>query len=111
MLLIYTNKTNNRIKYIFNLIFHDLLKTEYTITNKIGEFRNYTGPKINYSFQSFTDELFFHSSNLLFETGIKQQNIDFIFYDGIKCPFAIYRNSALPFDPFAAAFFLTTRYE
>jgi hypothetical protein len=111
MLLIYSNKNNNRIKYIFNLIFRDLLKIEISITSKPGEFRNYDGPKINYSFQPFAEELFFYSSNLLLETGIKQQYIDHVIYNGVKCPFAVYKNSAMPFDPFAAAFYLTTRYE
>ena len=69
MLLIYTHKINNRIKYIFNLIFHDLLKIEFRITNNSDEFKAYQEAKINYSFQHFDDELFFYSSSLLFENG------------------------------------------
>jgi len=111
MLLIYTHKVNNRVKYIFNLIFRDLLNIDFRLTSNIEDFKEYDGPKINYSFQQISDEIFFYSSNLLFETGIKQQSSDFIIYDGIKCPFAVYKTSALPFDPFAAAFYMTTRYE
>jgi hypothetical protein len=111
MLLIYTHKINNRVKYIFNLFFRDLLDIEFRITTNSDEFKAFNEPKINYSFQHFDDELFFYSSNLLFETGIKQQSIDHVIYDGIKCPFSIYKNSCFPFDPFAAAFFLATRYE
>ncbi len=111
MILIYTHKVNNRIKYIFNLIFRDLLGVEFNITNSTSEFRNYQGPKINYSFHTLNDELFFYSSNLLFETGIKQQNIDHVEFNRIKCPFAVYKSSCIPFDPFAAAFYMATRYE
>ncbi len=111
MLLIYTHKINNRVKYIFNLIFRDLLNVEFRIIDNIDEFKAYEGPKINYSFQPISDEIFFYSSNLLFETGIKQQSSDFVIYEGIKCPFAVFKNSIIPFDPFAAAFYLTTRYE
>jgi hypothetical protein len=111
MLLIYTHKINSRVKYIFNLFFRDLLNVDFKITNKTGEFRTYNGPKLNYSFQPLGDEIFIYSSNLLFETGIKQQDIDHVEFDGINCPFAVYKKSSLPFDPFAAAFYLTTRYE
>ena len=111
MLLIYTHKINNRVKYIFNLFFRDLLNVEFRITNNSEEFKAYHGAKINYSFQHFDDEIFFYSSSLLIETGIKQQKIDHVIFDGIKCPFSIYKSSSFPFDPFAASFYLTTRYE
>jgi len=111
MLLIYTHKINNRIRYIFNLIFHDLLLIEIKFTNKITEFNNYEGPKLNYSFQPVADEIFFSPANLLFETGIRQQTIEHVEFDGIKCPFPVYKNSCFPFDPFAASFYLTSRYE
>ncbi|NTW32123.1 MAG: hypothetical protein HGB12_05800 [Bacteroidetes bacterium] len=111
MILIYTPKITNRIRFIFNLIFRDLLHVKFNITNKTSEFRSYEGPKINYSYNALGDELFFFAHNLLFETGIKQQDISFVSFDGIKCPFAGFKNSLLPFDPFAAAFYLTTRYE
>ena len=111
MILIYTHKTNNRIKYVFNLIFRDLLQVNFSITNNTEDFLAYEGPKLNYSFQSIGNELFFLSCNLLFETGIKQQKIDHVLFDQIKCPFPLYKQSQFPFDPFAAIFYLTTRYE
>ena len=111
MLLVYTYKINNRIRYIFNLIFHDLLHIELNFTNKISEFIAYDGPKINYSFHQVADEIYFFPANLLFETEIKQQTIKAVDFDGIKCPFPVFKNSCFPFDPFAAAFYLTSRYE
>jgi hypothetical protein len=111
MLLIYTPKINNRIKYIFNLFFRDLFSIEFGITNKIDEFSAYEGPKLNYSYKPIYNELFFYPANILFETGIKQQNIEHIRFEGINCPFVVYKNSSFPFDPFAAAFYLSTRYE
>ena len=111
MILIYTHKTNNRIKYVFNLIFRDLLQVSFSITNNTEDFLAYEGPKLNYSFQPIGNELFFLSCNLLFETGIKQQKIDHVLFDQIKCPFPLYKQSQFPFDPFAAIFYLTTRYE
>lgn len=57
------------------------------------------------------DELFFCASNLLFETGIKEQEINVSEYKGVKTLFPFYQNATLPFDPFAASFYLVTRYE
>lgn len=111
MLLIYTQKINNRINYIFDVFFSNLLPVEYRITNKLAEFRNHEGPKLNYSYQPVDDELFFYPVNILFETGIRQQQFDCVKYENILCPFSVYKSSAMPFDPFAAAFYLITRYE
>jgi len=111
MLLVYTYKVNNRIRHIFNLIFHDLLQIDLNFTTKASEFIAYDGPKINYSFHKLGDEIYFFPANLLFETEIKQQTIEFVEFDGIKCPFPVFKDSYFPFDPFAAAFYLTTRYE
>ena len=110
ILLIYTPKITNRIRFIFNLIFRDLLHIQFNITNKTSEFRSFQGPKINYSLNAIGDELFFFAHHLLLETGIKQQEINFISFEGIKCPFAVFKNSLMPFDPFAASFYLSTRY-
>jgi hypothetical protein len=111
MFLIYTPKINNRIKYIFDVFFNTLFSLEYRITANGTEFKKFEGPKLNYSYQPFENELFFYPANLLFETGIKQQQFDCVKYENNICPFSLYKSSALPFDPFAAAFYLITRYE
>lgn len=111
MLLIYTPRINNRIRYIFDVFFRNLIPAENQITGSFQEFKDYTGPKINYSYQSTGEGLYFYPHNLLFETGIKQQQMDNVKFDNILCPFSVFRESSLPFDPFAAAFYLITRYE
>ncbi|MFH0866987.1 MAG: polysaccharide deacetylase family protein [Bacteroidota bacterium] len=111
MLLIFTPRTNNRIKYIFDVFFRNLIPVDYSLTCNTAEFKNYKGPKLNYSYQPIGDEIFFYPVNLLFETGIKQQQFDCVKFENTLCPFSVYKNSALPFDPFAAAFYLITRYE
>lgn len=112
MILIYTDKITNRIKFIFNLYFGELLKVEFKITTNREEFKSFEGAKFSYSRQPVSDELFFQACNLLFERGIA--NIDLIFgeYEGLPVFFTVFqKESALPFDPFAAGFYLVSRYE
>jgi len=111
MLLIYSASSPSRLTYIFNLIFHDILGIEYELTNNEEYFRQSNSPKLSYSDSAFGDELFFQSTSLLFEKGISQQNISvFDWYFG-KAFFPTSPASAFPFDPFAASFYLVSRYE
>lgn len=113
MLLIFTEKITKRVQYIFDLIFEGLLGIEFEITSKTDDFRQYEGIRINYSKTRFDDALFFRSADLLFETGIEGQELNFFRREGKpKAFFPVYdSDSVMPFDPFAASFFLVTRYE
>ena len=111
MLLIYTHKITHRNKYIFNLIFKDTLCIDFTLIEQIDEFNAHSGAKMSYTNNQISDELFFTSRNLLFETGITEQNISVFDLNGCKVFFATGKSSALPFDVFAASFYLVSRYE
>lgn len=111
MLLIYTHKNTNRVRYIFNLIFKELLGIEYLITTKKHEFEIWENEKINYSFQYIENAFNIYPSNLLFESEIRQQNIETVSFRDIKCPYAVFKQSDMPFDIFAASFYLVSRYE
>ncbi|MFM2019351.1 MAG: hypothetical protein RL007_3007, partial [Bacteroidota bacterium] len=56
-------------------------------------------------------DLFFLALNLTFESGIREQNISVFDWEGNKVFFASGKSSALPFDPFACAFYMVSRYE
>lgn len=111
MLLIYTHKITHRNKYIFNLIFKDTLGIDFTLTQDLEEFKIRQGAKLSYTINPVSDELFFASRNLLFETGITEQNISVFDLNDSKVFFATGKSSALPFDVFAASFYLVSRYE
>ncbi len=111
MLLIYVPKVTSRIRYIFNLLFHDILNVPVQFTVSKEEFAAFDGAKLVYAKQAFDNALFFQSRELLFETGIKEQNISVSEWNGTKMFYATGNNSALPFDPFAASFYLVSRYE
>jgi hypothetical protein len=111
MFLIYTHKITHRNKYIFNLIFKDILQFDFSLTSDQSEFINFSGAKLSYTNNPISDEVFFSSRNLLFENGITEQNISVFDFNSNKVFFATGKSSALPFDVFAASFYLVSRYE
>ncbi|MBL0330394.1 MAG: polysaccharide deacetylase family protein [Bacteroidetes bacterium] len=111
MLLVYTHKITHRNKYIFNLFFKDTLGIDFVLTTDIEQFKAAEGAKLSYTNNPVADELFFTSRNLLFETGINEQNISVFDYNESKVFFATGKASSLPFDVFAASFYLVSRYE
>lgn len=111
LLLIYSPKISSRSKYIFRLFFREMLQLNFRLCSDIAEFTAYKGPKFSYAGQPVGEELFFFAAGLLFESGIVVQEISFSQCRGLPCFYPAKRKSALPFDPFAAAFFLVSRYE
>ncbi|NCA84458.1 MAG: hypothetical protein EOM83_02675 [Clostridia bacterium] len=112
MLLIYTPKITKRIKYIFNLYFGQLLATPFELTSNTELFLASTEAKFSYAGSPFGQELFFQSSDLLFKTGIEGQDLNYFIHEKNAAFYPVYHSkSALPFDLFAAAFYLVTRYE
>jgi len=115
MILIYTKNITPRLEYIFGLFFNTLLKSDITFTTSREEFTSSELPKINYSDTLFGDELFIKAHNLLFEEDIKAPGITVFDWnkdnDKYKVFFPAGADSFLPFDLFAAGFYLVTRYE
>ncbi len=112
MLLIYTTSSTPRLRYTFDLVFKEILGIGYTLTHHAEEFIASTNPKLNYSDgEQFADELFFYASKFLFEKGIRRQEISVFDWDDTKVFFATHPKYIFPFDPFAAAFYLVSRYE
>jgi len=110
-IFIYTHKITPRVKYIFNLILKDCLGLEFTITNHIDDFKAFEGNKFSYTNQQVESDFHIASHTLLFESGIKEQTIQLQNHElYFKFFFKTY-NNALPFDIFAAAFYLVSRYE
>ena len=112
MLLIYTPVINSRINYIFKLMLGRILGLEYSVTDQYNEWQTYDGPKFFYGPQYDGDELFFEQSSLLLNSGTKKVHIEPVMFEGIKAFFPVAsRHSVFPFDPFAASFYLVSRYE
>ncbi len=111
-LLIFLHGLSNRSNYIFSLLLEDLSGMKISFTENRDEFLACSGPKFSYSVAPLGDELFFESFPLLFQQNIEPQNTDLFSFEESPVFFQVNnKQSALPFDPFAAAFFLVTRYE
>tara|TARA_R110000764_G_scaffold6534_2_gene24460 strand:+ start:994 stop:2289 length:1296 start_codon:yes stop_codon:yes gene_type:complete len=111
MLLIYTHKITPRLTYIMRHIFVNILGVELDFTTKVEEFIKHTGPKITYTKQPLQNEFFIRSNELLFEQGINDIQLNIADWDGVPCFFQAGEKSILPFDMFAASFFMLSRYE
>ena len=110
-MLIYTPNITNRIRYIFQTIFVDVWNTSYELTDDLIRFQNHDGPKLNYSMRILQEELFVECHDLLGEKGISDQEIHITKWEGLPVFFQTSSYSSLPFDVFAASFYLLSRYE
>ena len=111
MLLLYSHITSPRLQYICNFIFKDLLGVDHTITVDSEEYKNFDGPKINYSDSSIPGHgIWIKKQELLFEELIIPQQIVCFGSNGTKAFFKT-GTADYPFDILAASFYLISRYE
>jgi len=106
---IFARTASPRLKYIAGLIFGNILGSDWkiiTYKNQIGD-----DPVINYSSEEIPGSVSIKPHQLLFENGIKTILPYVGEWKGIPAFFLTDENSDIPFDIFAASFFLTTRYE
>ncbi len=110
-LLIFAPEITPRVEYIFGLIFQTILGTEPIFSTKAEEFQQSPLPKINYSSANLSSGLFMKAHPILFEKTIEIQLIEIVEHQRMQLFFPSSGDSFLPFDPFAMAFYLVTRYE
>lgn len=117
-IFIYTPKITSRISYIFDLIFNQLLGiSKVKLTSDLCAFsQKKDAAKINYSRSFMTNVPYFFPDQLLLETGIHALQPTFKKHDALiaaffHIPAPNNAEAAFPFDPFALAFYLVSRYE
>lgn len=110
-ILIFVPEITPRIEYSFGLIFKTILGTELSFTTNTAEFLQSDLPKINYSQTNIFSGLFLKANDLLFQKSIFYREIETVEYKQMLLFFPTSEDSFLPFDPFASAFYLVTRYE
>ncbi len=110
MLYVYTIQKTERLKYILYELLGRRMGFDFLLTDDLNEFKILDGAKINYSETVFEDAINIKPHFLLFEDNIRNQNIEVksntewnkIFFES---------QSEIPFDIFAASFYLLSRYE
>ncbi|MCD6366744.1 MAG: polysaccharide deacetylase family protein [Bacteroidales bacterium] len=111
-MLIFSERITNRLVFTLDFIFNNYLNTSYELTDEKEKFLNYNGAKICYGNENFGDTFFISAENLLFESNIHSFNVTVGEIDGTKVLFLTNdENTDLPFDVFAAIFYLLSRYE
>jgi hypothetical protein len=106
---IYANRDVPRLRYIAGIILNDILGLSWDIVTdrrKLGKH-----PIINYSLEDIPGALKVSPSALLFENGIRSQEIEMGEWNGVPVFFREPVSADLPFDIFAASFYLVSRYE
>ncbi len=110
MILIHVPEITSRVEYTMNYIFGEILKIDIQLTDQESFFMNWAGARFSYGSASFGDSAFFQSHHLLFEKDIVPQHIEFQPWKGYNAFFPV-KAGLLPFDLFAATFYLISRYE
>jgi len=111
MLLVYTHKVTPRLTFTFRHFFTRILQIPVSFTTKVEEFIAHNDLKFTYVKQPLRNEFFIKSNGLLFEQGINAIEINIGTWDDITCFFQSRQAASVPFDIFAATFYLLSRYE
>lgn len=111
-LLIYSDKKSNRLRYVLDLIFTEQLGVTYELTTDRQHYLDWEGAGLVYASQPLGKGAYQQNVSLLFEREINSQELKAFDVDGLKAFFPVYqKQSLLPFDVFAAVFYLVSRYE
>ncbi|EDP97996.1 polysaccharide deacetylase family protein [Kordia algicida OT-1] len=111
MLLVYTQKITPRLRYTFKHLMTRILGIPVDFTTKIETFIAHNEVKMSYVKQPLGDEFFVRCQDLLFEQGIGEVELTIQQWDEIPCFFPASEKSTVPYDIFAASFYMLSRYE
>ncbi|MEC7616716.1 MAG: hypothetical protein VYD39_00690 [Bacteroidota bacterium] len=111
MILIYTHQLNARVCYVFTHFFETYTDNTIEITDVLETFIAHNGPKFSYTNQKLSNEFFVHANPMLFEQGVREQEIKISRWQTTPVFFPCNEQSAIPYDIFAASFYMLSRYE
>jgi hypothetical protein len=106
---LYSSKHTRRLEYIAEIILGDIMGLSWELVTdkrKLGK-----NPVINYSSDDIAGSLKIEPATLLFEKNIVSVDIPVTQWRTLPVFFQSSYSSDIPFDIFAASFFLVTRYE
>jgi hypothetical protein len=111
MLIVFAEKNSPRLSYIIQTLFDSVGLSEWRICFDQGEYISSTGDAfINYSLRRMRiDEMHIVPHSILFEDQVRNISISYNEWNNLKIFFE--SDGDIPFDIFAAAFYLISRYE
>lgn len=104
---VYTSKRSSRLEYAVDLVLGNILGLEYIVTTSPLD----GVPLINYSHDRSVGGIFIQPEGLLFEEGIRTQEIWVAHLNGIPLFFQQPPEAGFHLDIFSFAFYLVSRYE
>ncbi|MDT8402354.1 MAG: hypothetical protein RQ743_11720 [Bacteroidales bacterium] len=104
---VYTTDQSPRLEYAVDLVLGNILGLSYIITDSPLEGL----PLINYSYDRAVGGLFIQPEGLLFEKGIRPQEIWVAHFNGIPLFFQQPPEAGFQLDIFSFAFYMASRYE
>lgn len=110
MVTIYLPKNSERVTYIVSHLFQAILGTDFLFVDEKEVFLRSETPCINYSHENLRKGIRIKPHTLLYETGLSPQTLEWDEWNGLPCFFA-QPEADIPFDLFAASFYLLSRYE
>ena len=89
-LLVYSHSLSPRLRYVFKQIFTSILKINIVFTDDKEFFTNSDSLKISYTHRPICNELFFKSTDLLFQKSILNQEVSVFEYKKKPCFYPSY---------------------
>lgn len=111
VLLLYTHKITPRFAYIAKHLFTRILGVEVQFSTRVEDFIGHKGPKLTYTRQPLQNEFFIRNHDLLFRQGVEKVEVQVGDWEGLPAFFRTGDRSNIPYDIFAASFYLISRYE
>jgi len=109
--LVYTQRLTPRVDYAIRFIFEDILGVRVRITSSYSEAKVCSGVLISYCRLKVKEGIHIVPHNLMIEDSIIRQKIEFFNWENLPAFFKTSAEADIPFDLFAATFFLISRYE
>ncbi|MFP4556916.1 MAG: polysaccharide deacetylase family protein [Bacteroidales bacterium] len=112
-ILVFTDSFTKRAEYIIKHILGNMLGLNVRITQRNDDLKNYNGPKLSYSSKAKHNEdaVCVEPHGLLNYAGVTEQSIEVYKWRSLPAFFSTNPDGQIPFDIFAASFYLLSRYE
>ncbi|MES2389941.1 MAG: polysaccharide deacetylase family protein [Bacteroidota bacterium] len=109
MLMLYADIPSKRLQYVVTVL-EEIIGHNFRVTRKINELEHHKGPRLSYAAKApLKDVANIIPHGLLREKGINPHKVEMSEWQGM--PVFFQTEGAIPFDIFAASFYLLSRYE